>query len=129
MTQGLDTEQESIPRVIDALLGSRLRGREFLRSPLVSHNAAHAPLHGCMLTECASAGLRQPQLPCRGRRGAGMAPQLASCPCCCCALSCTHLMPSRCFAAALLGLECTRDLGAWPQVCLHHGLFFASQQQ
>ena len=33
--QGLDSEQESIPRVVDALLGSRLLGRDFSTCPLV----------------------------------------------------------------------------------------------
>ncbi len=36
-TQGLDTNQEQIlqPKVVEALLGTRFRGREYSRGPLV----------------------------------------------------------------------------------------------
>lgn len=47
MLQGLDTEQDTpTPKVVEALLGTRLRGRQFTRAPLVSHSPDTLP-HSC----------------------------------------------------------------------------------
>lgn len=45
--QGLDTEDEQVlvPKVVEALLGTRFRGREFSRGPLVRIDGANTAAH------------------------------------------------------------------------------------
>ena len=42
--QGLDTPDDVMaPKVVEALLGTRFQGRDFVRSPLVSSGEDHCP--------------------------------------------------------------------------------------
>ena len=44
MVQGLDTPDDVMaPKVVEALLGTRFQGRDFVRSPLVSPHGNHCP--------------------------------------------------------------------------------------